>query len=51
VDANKKLAADRAKVAMDWLVQNGVDRNRIRADTSEPNGSMTVAFILGQMAY
>jgi flagellar motor protein MotB len=51
VEANRKLAADRSKSAMDWLIQNGVDKNRIRADTSEPNGSMTVAFILGQMAY
>lgn len=51
VEANKTLAGERSKAAMEWLTQNGVDKNRIRSDISEPNGSMTVAFILGQMAY
>lgn len=51
VEANRKLAAERAQAAVDWLVKNGVDKNRVKADTSEPNGSTTVAFILGQTSY
>lgn len=51
VEANRRLAGQRAKAAMDWLIEKGVDKNRIRADTSEPNGSATVAFIVGQVAY
>ena len=51
LEANKILAQERAAATMEWLVKNGVDKNRIKADTSEPNGSTTVAFILGQQSY
>jgi outer membrane protein OmpA-like peptidoglycan-associated protein len=51
VEANRKLAAARAEAAVDYLVQKGVSRNRIHADTSKPNGSTTVAFILGEVPY
>lgn len=51
VDANRTLAEARAKVAVDYLVKKGVDRNRIHAETSHPNGSTTVAFILGELPY
>ncbi len=51
VEANLKLAKARAKSATDWLVDHGVDRNRIRADTDRPNGSTTVAFVLGEQPY
>lgn len=51
VEANKILAAERAEAAVEWLVKNGVDKNRLKADISEPNGSTTVAFILGQSSY
>lgn len=51
VDANRVLAEARATAAMDYLIQKGVDRNRIHADASKPNGSTTVAFILGEVPY
>lgn len=51
VAANQKLATDRSNATMEWLVKAGIDKNRIKADISEPNGSTTVAFILGQVAY
>jgi len=51
VAANQKLAEDRAKTAVDYLVSKGVNRNRIRAKTSEPNGFTTVAFVLGELPY
>jgi flagellar motor protein MotB len=51
VDANLKLATMRAKAASDWLAEHGVDRNRIRAESAKPNGSTTVAFILGEQPY
>lgn len=51
VEANLKLAGLRAKAAVEWLVDHGVDRNRIQADLDKPNGSTTVAFILGELPY
>ena len=49
--ANLELALSRAKKAMDWLVAHGIDKNRIHVTEGEPNGSTTVAFILGQIPY
>lgn len=51
IEANKLLAASRAQATVDWLVAHGIDRNRVKADVSEPNGSTTVAFIVGQLPY
>jgi outer membrane protein OmpA-like peptidoglycan-associated protein len=51
IEANRLLAQQRAQSTVDWLVSHGIDRNRVKADTSEPNGSTTVAFIVGQLAY
>jgi len=51
VEANRRLAEDRAKAAVDYLVSKGVDGNRIQAETSDPNGATTVAFILGELPY
>lgn len=51
VEANLKLANSRAKAAADWLVDHGVDRSRIRAESAKPNGSTTVAFVLGEQPY
>lgn len=51
LQANLTLATARAKAATDWLVANGVDSNRIRAESAKPNGSTTVAFVLGELPY
>lgn len=51
VQANTQLAKDRAQAAVDYLVSKGVDPNRIRAETAEPNGSTTVSFVVGQTSY
>lgn len=51
VALNTALAKQRADATVAWLTQNGIDQKRVRADISEPNGSMTVAFILGQLPY
>lgn len=51
VDANRQLALDRSKAAVEYLVSKGVNRNRINSDTSKPNGSTTVSFILGEVPY
>lgn len=51
VQANLALANARAKAAETWLVDHGVDRARIKSKTDEPNGSTTVAFILGALPY
>jgi outer membrane protein OmpA-like peptidoglycan-associated protein len=51
VDANLKLASARANAAVEWLVDHGVDRARIKAESVKPNGSTTVAFVLGEIPY
>lgn len=51
IDANRALAEQRAKSASDYLKSKGVHENRIHIETSDPNGSSTVAFILGEMPY
>jgi flagellar motor protein MotB len=51
VEANRKLAEARATAAVDYLVKKGVHRDRMNAETSKPNGSTTVAFILGELPY
>lgn len=50
-EANKILAELRAQAAVDYLVSKGVDRSRIRAEVSKPNGSTTVSFALGELPY
>ncbi len=51
VNANRALAKKRAQSAMEYLKSKGVHENRIHVETSNPNGSTTVAFILGEMPY
>lgn len=51
VEANLKLASERADVAVEWLSSHGVDRARIRSESATPNGSTTVAFVLGELPY
>lgn len=51
IEANRELAQSRAEAAVEYLVSKGVNRNRIHADVSKPNGSTTVAFILGELPY
>ena len=50
-DANRALAEQRAKIALDYLKSKGVHPDRMNAESSNPNGSTTVAFILGEMPY
>ena len=51
LDANMRLAENRAKASVQWLVENGVNPNRIQGKSSEPNGSTTVSFVLGEVPY
>jgi flagellar motor protein MotB len=51
VDANRALAEQRAQAASDYLKSKGIAESRIYIETSHPNGSTTVAFILGEMPY
>lgn len=50
-EANKILAESRANAAVEYLISKGVDQSRIHAETSKPNGSTTVAFVLGELPY
>jgi outer membrane protein OmpA-like peptidoglycan-associated protein len=49
--ANKELARRRAEAAEGYLINAGVDPNRIRAVGGEPSGSTSVSFVLGQLPY
>jgi flagellar motor protein MotB len=51
IQANLALSNARAKAAVEWLVSRGVDRSRIRAESAKPNGSTTVAFVVGEVPY
>lgn len=49
-EADKTLAEARAKAAMEYLVQKGVDRNRIHSEAVQA-GASTVTFTLGELPY
>ncbi|MEL6760111.1 MAG: phosphate ABC transporter substrate-binding/OmpA family protein [Myxococcota bacterium] len=50
--ANKKLARDRADAVLNYLVERGVDTDRLRAVTGNSSGEAAeVSFVLGQKPY
>lgn len=51
LEANKKLAYKRAKSAEKYLLERGIEPNRVKAIGVEPAGTTSVVFILGQMPY
>lgn len=51
LEANKKLAESRARAVEKYLVRSGIDPDRIRALGSEPSGSTSVTFVLGEPPY
>lgn len=51
LEANKQLAARRAEAAKSYLIDAGIDPNRIRAVGGEPSGKTSVSFVLGQPPY
>ncbi len=51
IDANKALAADRAKAVEDYLLGHGISDTRVKAVGAEPTGSTDVVFQLGYMPY
>lgn len=48
LEANKRLAAQRAEAVEAYLVGHGVDADRIRAVGVEPSGQTSVSFVLGE---
>lgn len=51
LEANARLAEERAKEVERYLVEQGVDTDRIRAIGVEPSGSTSVSFVLGELPY
>lgn len=51
VEANKKLASDRATAALEYLKTRGVDANRMRAMTGDLTGETSVQFVFGQTPF
>ena len=49
--ANKALALSRAKAAEEYLIQSGINQNRVRAVGGTPSGTTSVTFVLGQPPY
>lgn len=50
-EANRQLAETRANATKEWLVSHGVSTNRIRSESTKPNGSTTVSFVLEELPY
>jgi outer membrane protein OmpA-like peptidoglycan-associated protein len=51
LEANRVLAENRARVAADYLIQQGIDSDRIRAEGSQPSGETSVSFLVGEAPY
>ena len=54
MEANRKLARQRADAATQYLLDKGINPNRIRAEATEPEGgaeAQSVTFWVGQMPY
>jgi flagellar motor protein MotB len=51
LEANKLLAAERAKAVETYLLENGISKTRVKAVAVEPSGSTDVVFQLGYMPY
>lgn len=51
VEANKKLASDRATAALEYLKSRGVDTNRMRAVAGDLTGETSVQFVFGQTPF
>jgi flagellar motor protein MotB len=51
VEANRKLAKQRADAALQYLLTKGVAEQRIRAVEGEITGAMSVTFVFGQPPY
>ena len=50
-ELNKRVAADRSQAALDYLIQHGIDANRIRAAKPVLESKPSVRFRLGQLPY
>lgn len=51
LQANTALAQSRSKAVVEYLIQAGIDKQRVRAESGEPTGEMSVTFVLGQPSY
>jgi hypothetical protein len=51
IQANTQLAGERAAAARNYLLETGLDPNRVQAVGGEPQGESTVSFVLGQPPY
>ncbi len=51
LEANKRLAEQRARAVEQYLIEKGVDTDRVRATGVEPSGSTSVSFVLGELPY
>ena len=47
-DANRRLAKQRAEAAAAYLIQKGIHPSRVHAIGSDPSGTTTVSFVLGE---
>jgi hypothetical protein len=50
-EANIALAKSRAEAVVKYIVEHGIEPNRVRAISDKPTGESKVTFVLGQMPY
>lgn len=51
MEANRRLARQRALAVQEYLTTHGISPDRVRAIGADPSGSTSVSFILGQVPY
>jgi flagellar motor protein MotB len=49
--ANKELARKRSQIVADFIISQGIDKNRVKATATDPKNVPSVSFILGQLPY
>lgn len=54
-EANRRLARERAEATKSFLIDQGLDESRVRADQADPSGrnggAQSVSFVVGQLPY
>lgn len=51
MEANRKLAAQRAQAALEYLLDHDIEPERLRAEAGDPSGQTKVSFVVKQMPF
>ena len=51
LEANKKLAQERSEIVVKYLIDHGIESERVKATSANPKNIPSVSFLLKQLAY